>query len=201
MFILFYNSYNKKAEILYLENTYEFNFFFIQFRVRCRNAGPVAVAEKSIAQIAEKFILRGYCPNCNQGFVDESSTRNHKKNSGHKVRAINSMEESVLLYCHSNEGNKPPSDLHLLLDQSKFSSLKRTMSVQESGSQDRSVKEEGGASSSRGGKRGLVRNQDAGQEMSSVSTALELCGIFFLCDNCIDTMKQIRNKGLCVFFQ
>lgn len=64
-----------------------------------------------------------------------------------------------------------------------------------------SVKEEGGASSSRGGKRGLVRNQDAGQEMSSVSTALELCGIFFLCDNCIDTMKQIRNKGLCVFFQ
>nr|XP_044632843.1 E3 SUMO-protein ligase ZNF451 isoform X1 [Equus asinus] len=109
------------------------------FRVRCRNAGPVAVAEKSIAQIAEKFILRGYCPNCNQGFVDESSTRNHKKNSGHKVRAINSMEESVLLYCHSNEGNKPPSDLHLLLDQSKFSSLKRTMSVQESGSQDHST--------------------------------------------------------------
>ncbi|XP_036772190.1 E3 SUMO-protein ligase ZNF451 isoform X5 [Manis pentadactyla] len=28
------------------------------FRVRCRNAGPVAVAEKSIAQVAEKFILR-----------------------------------------------------------------------------------------------------------------------------------------------
>uniref|UniRef100_A0A8C7AJX7 E3 SUMO-protein ligase ZNF451 n=1 Tax=Neovison vison TaxID=452646 RepID=A0A8C7AJX7_NEOVI len=106
------------------------------FRVRCRNAGPVAVAEKSIAQVAEKFLLRGYCPNCNQVFMDETSTRNHKQNSGHKVRVITSMEESVLLYCHSSEGNKPSSDLHLLLDHSKFSSLKRTMSIQESSSQD-----------------------------------------------------------------
>ncbi|XP_015414981.1 PREDICTED: zinc finger protein 451 isoform X4 [Myotis davidii] len=105
------------------------------FRVRCRNAGPVAVAEKSIAQIAEKFILRGYCPNCNQAFVNESSTRNHKQNLGHKVRVINSMEESVLLYSYISEGNKSP-DLNLLLDQSQFSSLKRTMSFQESSSQD-----------------------------------------------------------------
>ncbi|XP_039100241.1 E3 SUMO-protein ligase ZNF451 isoform X1 [Hyaena hyaena] len=106
------------------------------FRVRCRNAGPVAVAEKSIAQVAEKFVLRGYCAHCNQVFVDETSTRNHKQNSGHKVQVITSMEESVLLYCHSSEGNKPSSDLNLLLDRSKFSSLKRTMSVQESSSQD-----------------------------------------------------------------
>uniref|UniRef100_A0A667H0Q9 E3 SUMO-protein ligase ZNF451 n=1 Tax=Lynx canadensis TaxID=61383 RepID=A0A667H0Q9_LYNCA len=106
------------------------------FRVRCRNAGPVALAEKSIAQVAEKFVLRGYCPNCNQVFAEETSTRNHKQNSGHKVRVITSMEESVLLYCHSSEGNKPSSDLNLLLDRSKFSSLKRTMSVQESNSQD-----------------------------------------------------------------
>ena len=86
--------------------------------------------------MAEKFLLRGYCPHCNHVFVDETSTRNHKQNSGHKVRVINSMEESVLLYCHSSEGNKPPSDLHLLQDQSKFSSLKRNMSVRESSSQD-----------------------------------------------------------------
>ncbi|XP_019480137.1 PREDICTED: E3 SUMO-protein ligase ZNF451 isoform X3 [Hipposideros armiger] len=109
------------------------------FRVRCRNAGPVAIAEKSIAQVAEKFIFRGYCPNCNQVFVDETSTRNHKQNLGHKVRVINSMAESVLLYCHSSEGNKPPSDLNLLLDQSKFSSLKRTMSLREPSSQDYST--------------------------------------------------------------
>ncbi|XP_055261850.1 E3 SUMO-protein ligase ZNF451-like isoform X2 [Moschus berezovskii] len=106
------------------------------FRVRCRNAGPVALAEKSVAQVAEKFLLRGYCPHCNHVFVDETSTRNHKQNSGHKVRVINSMEESILLYCHSSEGNKPPSDLHLLQDESKFSSLKRNMSSQESSSQD-----------------------------------------------------------------
>ncbi|XP_070312833.1 E3 SUMO-protein ligase ZNF451 isoform X5 [Odocoileus virginianus] len=106
------------------------------FRVRCRNAGPVALAEKSIAQVAEKFLLRGYCPHCNHVFVDETSTWNHKQNSGHKVRVINSMEESILLYCHSSEGNKPHSDLHLLQDESKFSSLKRNMSSQESSSQD-----------------------------------------------------------------
>lgn len=86
--------------------------------------------------MAEKFLLRGYCPHCNRVFVDETSTRNHKRNSGHKVRVINSMEESVLLYCHSSEGNKPPSDLHLLQDKSKFSSLKRNMSVRESSSED-----------------------------------------------------------------
>ncbi|XP_007516545.2 E3 SUMO-protein ligase ZNF451 isoform X2 [Erinaceus europaeus] len=105
------------------------------FRVRCRNAGPVAIAEKSIAQVAEKFIVRGYCPSCNQIFVDETSTQNHKQNSGHKVHVINSVEESVLLYCHSNEGNKP-SDLNPLLRQSKFSSLKRAMCIQDSCSQD-----------------------------------------------------------------
>ncbi|XP_006893207.1 PREDICTED: zinc finger protein 451 [Elephantulus edwardii] len=101
------------------------------FRVRCRNAGPVAVAEKSIAQVAEKFLLRGYCPDCNQVFVDEGSTQNHKQNSGHKVQIITSMEQSILLYCHSNQGNNPPSDLHVLLDKPEFSSLKRTMSVKE----------------------------------------------------------------------
>uniref|UniRef100_A0A8D2C826 E3 SUMO-protein ligase ZNF451 n=1 Tax=Sus scrofa TaxID=9823 RepID=A0A8D2C826_PIG len=106
------------------------------FRVRCRNAGPVAVAEKSIAQVAEKFKLRGYCPLCSHVFVDEASTQTHRQTSGHKVRAINSMEESVLLYCHSSERNRPPSDLHLLQDQSEFSSLKRNLSVRESGSQD-----------------------------------------------------------------
>ena len=136
MYIVYFIISAIKAGIPYLENTYERAYFLVHFRVRCRNAGPVAVAEKSIAQVAEKFILRGYCPNCNQVFLDETSTRNHKQNLGHKLRVINSMEESVLLYCYSSEGNKPPSDLNLLLDQSKFSSLKRTMSLQESSSQD-----------------------------------------------------------------
>ncbi|XP_048661533.1 E3 SUMO-protein ligase ZNF451 isoform X6 [Marmota marmota marmota] len=108
------------------------------FRVRCRSAGPVAIAEKSITQVAEKFILRGYCPNCNQVFMDETSTLIHKQNSGHKIRVANSVQESVLLYCHSSEGNRPPSDLNLL-DQPQLSSLKRTMSTKESSSQDCSM--------------------------------------------------------------
>ncbi|XP_056670322.1 E3 SUMO-protein ligase ZNF451 isoform X9 [Monodelphis domestica] len=105
------------------------------FRVHCRNAGPVAVAEKSISQVAERFKARGYCPNCNELFVDESSTNNHKQNLGHKVRIIASMEESILMYCHINGGNRPPSDLRLLLEHSKFSSLKRTLSNKDSRSQ------------------------------------------------------------------
>ncbi|XP_028921186.1 E3 SUMO-protein ligase ZNF451 isoform X1 [Ornithorhynchus anatinus] len=95
------------------------------FRVRCRNAGPIAVAEKSISQVAERFKARGYCPNCNQLYVDEGSTKQHKQKSGHNVKLISSMEESVLLYCHINESNHSPSDLHLQVDRSKFSSLKR----------------------------------------------------------------------------
>ncbi|XP_036622749.1 E3 SUMO-protein ligase ZNF451 isoform X4 [Trichosurus vulpecula] len=102
------------------------------FRVHCRNAGPVAVAEKSVSQVAERFKARGYCLNCNELFVDESSTSNHKQNSGHKVRVIASMEESILMYCHVNGGNKPPSDLRLLLEHSKFSSLKRMLSNKDS---------------------------------------------------------------------
>ncbi|XP_052601184.1 E3 SUMO-protein ligase ZNF451 isoform X4 [Peromyscus californicus insignis] len=104
------------------------------FRVRCRNAGPVAIAEKSITQVAEEFIVRGYCSNCNQVFVDEASIESHK-NSGHKVTVANSVEESVLLYCHIREGSKPPCDLHLF-NQPKFSSLKRVMSIKESSPED-----------------------------------------------------------------
>ncbi|XP_036024137.1 E3 SUMO-protein ligase ZNF451 isoform X2 [Onychomys torridus] len=104
------------------------------FRVRCRNAGPVAIAEKSITQVAEEFIVRGYCSNCNQVFVDEASIKSHK-NSGHKVTVANSVEESVLLYCHIREGSKPPCDLHLF-NQPKFSSLKRVMSIKESSPED-----------------------------------------------------------------
>ncbi|XP_008844730.1 E3 SUMO-protein ligase ZNF451 isoform X1 [Nannospalax galili] len=107
----------------------------VHFRVRCRNAGPVAVAEKSITQVAEEFILRGYCSDCNQVFVDETSIQSHK-NSGHKVRVINSVEESVLLYCHLSERSKPPCELHSLFNQPKFSSLKRIMSIKESSSED-----------------------------------------------------------------
>uniref|UniRef100_A0A8C5P106 E3 SUMO-protein ligase ZNF451 n=1 Tax=Jaculus jaculus TaxID=51337 RepID=A0A8C5P106_JACJA len=102
------------------------------FRVRCRNAGPVAIAEKSILQVAEQFLVRGYCPECSRVFVDEISARSHKKNSGHKIHFINSMEESVLLYCHISEGNKSACDLHSPLHQPKLSSLKRTMSFKDS---------------------------------------------------------------------
>ncbi|KAL1771398.1 E3 SUMO-protein ligase ZNF451 isoform X1 [Sigmodon hispidus] len=104
------------------------------FRVRCRNAGPVAIAEKSITQVAEEFIVRGYCFNCNQGFLEETSIQSHM-DSGHKITVVNSVEESLLLYCHIREGSKLPCDLHLF-NQPKFSSLKRIMSIKESNAED-----------------------------------------------------------------
>ncbi|EDL14440.1 zinc finger protein 451, isoform CRA_b [Mus musculus] len=104
------------------------------FRVRCQNAGPVAIAEKSITQVAKEFIVRGYCSDCNQVFMDVASTQSHK-NSGHKITLANSVEESVLLYCHISEGSRPPCDLHLF-SQPKISSLKRILSVKESSAED-----------------------------------------------------------------
>jgi hypothetical protein len=111
-----------------------FFFFLIQIRVRCQNAGPVAIAEKSITQVAKEFIVRGYCSDCNQVFMDVASTQSHK-NSGHKITLANSVEESVLLYCHISEGSRPPCDLHLF-SQPKISSLKRILSVKESSAED-----------------------------------------------------------------
>ncbi|XP_021012522.1 E3 SUMO-protein ligase ZNF451 isoform X3 [Mus caroli] len=104
------------------------------FRVHCQNAGPVAIAEKSITQVAKEFIVRGYCSDCNQVFMDVASTQSHK-NSGHKITLANSVEESVLLYCHISEGSRPPCDLHLF-SQPKISSLKRILSVKESSAED-----------------------------------------------------------------
>lgn len=104
------------------------------FRVRCRNAGPVAIAEKSITQVAKEFLVRGYCSDCNQVFMDEASTQSHK-NSGHKITLANSVEESVLLYCHISEGSRPPCDVHLF-NQPKISSLKRILSSKESSAED-----------------------------------------------------------------
>uniref|UniRef100_A0A8C6G9E1 E3 SUMO-protein ligase ZNF451 n=1 Tax=Mus spicilegus TaxID=10103 RepID=A0A8C6G9E1_MUSSI len=104
------------------------------FRVRCQNAGPVAIAEKSITQVAKEFIVRGYCSDCNQVFMDVASTQSHK-NSGHKITLANSVEECVLLYCHVSEGSRPPCDLHLF-SQPKISSLKRILSVKESSAED-----------------------------------------------------------------
>lgn len=66
--------------------------------------------------------------------MDEANIESHK-NSGHKVAVANSVEESVLLYCHVREGSKPPCDLHLF-NQPKFSSLKRVMSIKESSPED-----------------------------------------------------------------
>ncbi|XP_029451544.1 LOW QUALITY PROTEIN: E3 SUMO-protein ligase ZNF451 [Rhinatrema bivittatum] len=100
------------------------------FRICCRDAGPIARAEKNISQIAEVFKMKGYCTNCNQLFNDEHQVNEHAQVNGHNVRIISTMEESILMFCYINELNKNPPDVHRTVGQSglKISPLKRASS-------------------------------------------------------------------------
>ncbi|KAH0622058.1 hypothetical protein JD844_023981 [Phrynosoma platyrhinos] len=81
------------------------------FRTRCRNAGPVAVSKKSISQVAEIFKAKGFCLGCSKLFVDDNHISQHISKTEHNVKVFTTMEESVLMICHVNEGNKSVSQL------------------------------------------------------------------------------------------
>ncbi|XP_030054850.1 E3 SUMO-protein ligase ZNF451 isoform X2 [Microcaecilia unicolor] len=113
------------------------------FRTRCRDAGPKVRAEKNISQIAEVFKMKGYCTKCSQLFSDDKKMNEHRQASGHNVRIISTMEESILMFCHINEVNKNPPNSYLTVGQPglKISPLKRVSSYSGSGSsqQNRTV--------------------------------------------------------------
>ncbi|XP_077164188.1 E3 SUMO-protein ligase ZNF451 isoform X1 [Paroedura picta] len=73
------------------------------FRTRCRNAGPVAVSEKTISQVAEIFKAKGFCQSCNELFVNDSHVSQHTCKTLHKVKILTTMEQSVLTFCHANK--------------------------------------------------------------------------------------------------
>nr|XP_056712148.1 E3 SUMO-protein ligase ZNF451 [Euleptes europaea] len=73
------------------------------FRTRCRNAGPVAVSEKNISQVAEIFKAKGFCQSCNELCVDDDHVSRHSCKTLHKVKVLTTMEQSVLIFCHTNK--------------------------------------------------------------------------------------------------
>ncbi|XP_041044101.1 E3 SUMO-protein ligase ZNF451 isoform X1 [Carcharodon carcharias] len=89
------------------------------FRTRCRRAGPVAVSAKDISQVAAIFKVRGSCLDCSKLFVDDNQINQHTQQTMHNIRWIRTMEKAILEFCHFNEKSKTPSDLRMILDQSK----------------------------------------------------------------------------------
>ncbi|XP_072354510.1 E3 SUMO-protein ligase ZNF451 isoform X1 [Scyliorhinus torazame] len=89
------------------------------FRTRCRRAGPVAVSAKDISQVAAIFKVRGCCVDCSKLFVDDNQINQHTQQTMHNIRWIRTMEKAILEFCHFNEKSNAPSDLRMILDQSK----------------------------------------------------------------------------------
>ncbi|KAM4771737.1 E3 SUMO-protein ligase ZNF451 [Rhinophrynus dorsalis] len=100
------------------------------FRRQCRNAGPLALSEKSIAEVTAVFQLKAYCPTCRKTLQNESHIAKHAQRTNHKVKIITTIEESILAFCYLNEGTNTPADLCLSAANSRLkpSMLKRTFS-------------------------------------------------------------------------
>ncbi|XP_075718093.1 E3 SUMO-protein ligase ZNF451 [Rhinoderma darwinii] len=99
------------------------------FRTRCRNAGPVSISEKSIADVATMFRLKTYCPYCKQALTTDPHIAKHIQRTNHNVKRIESIEESILAFCYINEGAKTPSDICLSAANARLKpcTLKRTL--------------------------------------------------------------------------
>ncbi|XP_070589126.1 E3 SUMO-protein ligase ZNF451 [Erythrolamprus reginae] len=81
------------------------------FRMRCRDAGPMAISKKCISEIAEILKARGFCQGCDTLFINDDQITHHSCRNVAKIKHITTMGESILLFCHVNERNK--SALHL----------------------------------------------------------------------------------------
>ncbi|XP_006272205.2 E3 SUMO-protein ligase ZNF451 [Alligator mississippiensis] len=109
------------------------------FRTRCRNSGPVVLSEKSISQVAEIFVARGRCQNCDKLFADENQIKQHNQTTQHKVKIITTIEESILIFCHINGRKKNLSRISQTINRSKSSLLKRPLTLSESANENKSA--------------------------------------------------------------
>ncbi|KAM6461664.1 E3 SUMO-protein ligase ZNF451 isoform 2-T2 [Liasis olivaceus] len=99
------------------------------FRTRCRNAGPVAVSKKCISQVAEILKVKGFCQGCDKLFVNDDQITQHSCTNVAKIELITTMEESILLICHINEGKKSAPHLRKNASLLKSSPLKRHLKL------------------------------------------------------------------------
>ncbi|XP_051775088.1 E3 SUMO-protein ligase ZNF451 isoform X1 [Erpetoichthys calabaricus] len=104
------------------------------FRTRCRNASPMAVARKSISQVAELFVVKGHCQNCGKLFKVDSHMKNHELLTGHKTETVCSVEKAVLLFCHFFEKSQSGAEQFALGESKQKSSLLKRSIKQEADS-------------------------------------------------------------------
>lgn len=109
------------------------------FRTQCRKSGPVAVSKKSISHVAKIFKAKGCCFHCDKLFADDDQISQHIHQTQHKVKVFVTLEESVLMFCHINEGNKNGSYLQKQVSLLKSSSLKRSLDSQVSGNKKETI--------------------------------------------------------------
>uniref|UniRef100_A0A8D0BS62 Zinc finger protein 451 n=1 Tax=Salvator merianae TaxID=96440 RepID=A0A8D0BS62_SALMN len=76
------------------------------FRTSCRRAGPVALAKKTVAQVAEIFKVKGFCHSCCKLLVNDSDLSQHTCKTVPMIKVFTTVEESILAICHASEGNK-----------------------------------------------------------------------------------------------
>ncbi|XP_048352574.1 E3 SUMO-protein ligase ZNF451-like isoform X2 [Sphaerodactylus townsendi] len=95
------------------------------FRTRCRNAGPAALSEKNICQVAEIFKAKGFCQSCNELFIDDNDITKHTCKTLHKVNFLTTMEQSVLIFCHTNKNVSHLKHRSIV----KSTSLKRSLAM------------------------------------------------------------------------
>ncbi|XP_078504104.1 E3 SUMO-protein ligase ZNF451 isoform X2 [Lissotriton helveticus] len=110
------------------------------FRTQCREAGAAAVSQKTIAQVAEIFLVKAHCLPCKMLFSSDEQVCQHKKSTNHNPKLITKLQESVLVFCYVNEGVLDPSDVRLSVGRSNQNSSMLKRAFDHLGSKNESLK-------------------------------------------------------------
>ncbi|XP_065537546.1 E3 SUMO-protein ligase ZNF451 [Lathamus discolor] len=157
------------------------------FRTHCYNSGPVALSKRSISQVAEIFKTEGYCENCDKLFASQDQITQHKKTTQHNVKAVTTMAESILMFCHINGKNRNQSNLWHAVDRSR-PLLKRHLTS------DESTSETGSTASKR--KSGLEDENERHVAKQSQSSARKVKVWFCECLRKFFTEESVENHIL-----
>ncbi|XP_066552929.1 E3 SUMO-protein ligase ZNF451 isoform X3 [Amia ocellicauda] len=95
------------------------------FKAHCRNAGPLAEAEKTVAQVVEVLKLKGYCSVCCKIFRNDCKIVQHEQLTLHRVEIISTMEKAILHFCNFFENNKNPHKTEAWFREPRSTLLKR----------------------------------------------------------------------------
>ncbi|XP_043919279.1 E3 SUMO-protein ligase ZNF451 isoform X2 [Protopterus annectens] len=171
------------------------------FRIHCRTAGPVAVSEKRIGQVAEIFHVKAYCLECKSLFMSENEVNAHAQQSEHKTKVVTSFEESILVFSHFNENINRPSDPGSVLSLSRLRvpSLKRSIELLDSANMsgsDKKCKRELSFSDSKSCK--VIVKQEKTEDGNRTTLKIWVCecGRQFPSESTVEKHVMIANRIL-----